>query len=210
MKLAHSASAKKYWMVGLALFAWFGIILQYILNIQFENGISAANKTVRFFSYFTILTNILCALSVTIPLFQKNSKAGRLFLSPFVQSGITVFIVVVGLVYHFLLRNLWNPQGVQWLADIILHYIDPLLYLIFWFLFTPSKSIQFRHAFVWLLYPVVYFIWILIAGLVTKFYPYPFVDVASLGYVTVFKNALLLMVAFTVLGFVIVLINRRE
>ena len=37
--------------------------------------------------------------------------------------GAVTAIVLVGLGYHVLLRNIWDPQGAQWLADVLLHHL---------------------------------------------------------------------------------------
>jgi hypothetical protein len=37
-----------------------------------------------------------------------------------VQAATTVYIAIVGICYHLLLRQLCNPGG-QWVADILLH-----------------------------------------------------------------------------------------
>ena len=39
-------------------------------------------------------------------------------------------VVVVGLSYHFLLRALWNPQGLQWVADVTLPALREVPYAV--------------------------------------------------------------------------------
>jgi hypothetical protein len=51
-----------------------------------------------------------------------------------------------------------------------------------------------------LVYPVVYFVYILARGAVFGLYPYSFLNVARLGHLQVFFNALGLLAAFLGLG----------
>ena len=54
---------------------------------------------------------------------------GQWFRRPSVQAGTAVYIAIVGIVYQLLLRQLWNPQGAQWVADVLLHSIIPVGYV---------------------------------------------------------------------------------
>jgi hypothetical protein len=47
---------------------------------------------------------------------------------------------------------------------------------------SSSRSLKFRSAFVWLLFPLAYAVLSLIHGALTGFYPHPFIDETKLGY----------------------------
>ncbi len=117
-----------------ALVAWFGVLLQLALSLQLAaaNGKSVVDGLVVYLGYFTVLTNLLVAVSLSWPLLNPLSAPGRWFQRPDVASAIVVSIGIVGLAYHLLLRHIWNPQGLQWLADATLHYATPLLCLVHW------------------------------------------------------------------------------
>lgn len=61
---------------------------------------------------------------------------------------------------------------------------------------------------VWQFFPIIYFIYILLRGAITNIYPYPFLDVARLGYDQVVLNALGLMAAQLALGLVVAAIDH--
>ncbi len=61
---------------------------------------------------------------------------------------------------------------------------------------------------VWQFFPIIYFIYILLRGAITNIYPYPFLDVAKLGYDQVILNALGLMAAQFALGLVVAAIDH--
>jgi len=198
---------EKYFRIGAASLAWFAILLQYYLTIT-KPGAPFIEATVRYFSFFTILTNILVALALTLPWLAPDTSLGRFFTRTSVRTAILTYIVIVAVIYHYLLAKLWNPQGWQLLADTIEHVVTPLLYVINWVLFVPKGTIRWKSALAWLVYPLVYAVYSLIHGAVTGFYPYPFLEVGQLGYERVLLNMGVLMAAFAVLGLTLVGIDR--
>ena len=88
--------------------------------------------TLNFFSYFTILTNVLMMVAMLLPAILPNSAAGRVLAGPRVRGGVTLYAAVVGLVYHFLLHATWDPQGWLLLANVLLHYVMPTAMVLSW------------------------------------------------------------------------------
>ena len=186
---------------------WFAIMAQFYLII--ENRIASIPETViRFFSFFTILTNILVALCCTVLLLNNNSKWRIFFSNKNTLTAIAVYITIVGVVYNLILRFLWKPEGLQWIVDELLHSVIPILFSILWLQFIPKGRLQMKSVFAWLLYPLVYLIFILIRGSFSGFYPYPFIDVINLGYNKVVVNSTGMLGAFLVISVLFVLIDR--
>lgn len=170
---------------------WFAIITQFVLMIQNRQA-EILETIIRFFSFFTILTNILVALFFTTQVFTKNKAYLSFLNSKGSLTAITTFILVVGIVYQIILRPIWNPQGLQKIVDELLHTIIPLLVLIYWILYVKKNELHLKSIVKWLLYPLLYFIYILIRGHFSKFYPYPFSNVSELGYSQVIINFILI------------------
>ncbi len=192
---------EKFYRIGAAALAWFAILLQYYLTVT-KPGAPFIEATVRYFSFFTILTNILVALALTLPW-------RAFFTRPSVRTVILTYIIIVAVIYHYLLAKLWNPQGWQLLADTIDHVVTPALYVIDWVLFVPKGTIRWKSAFAWLLYPLIYAVYSLIHGAATGFYPYPFINVGELGYDKMFLNMGVLVLVFLGLGLALIGIDRR-
>ena len=89
--------------------------------------------------------------------------------------------MVVGIVYNIILRFIWDPQGLQAVADELLHLVIPILFLVYWLLFVQKNELKWKHAFMWMLYPFIYGVFILLRGNASGFYPYPFIDMNILG-----------------------------
>ncbi len=179
----------------ISILGWFALAGQLYLIIQ-NRVVSVPETIIRYFSFFTILTNFIVAICATVLWAQPATRLGGYFLMPAVVTAITVYITVVGVVYNVILRFLWQPQGLQMLIDELLHSVIPFLFILLWIIYVPKTSLQYRNALRWQLYPVIYIIYTAIHGAITGFYPYPFVNVTALGYTRVFINALGLVVVF--------------
>jgi hypothetical protein len=126
-----------------------------------------------------------------------------------VQAATAVYIAIVGMVYQLLLRQLWNPQGAQWVADVLLHSMVPVGYVVYWLLFAPRAELSWKDSVTWLIYPGVYLVYVLARGAVSGLYPYPFVDVNVLGYGGVLARSGLLLLVFLGMGLLVVAVGRR-
>jgi hypothetical protein len=195
-----------------ALVAWGAVLLQLVLSLHLavENGRGVVFGVVVYFGYFTILTNLLVAVSLSAPLVGPGSALGRFVVRPDVATTVATAIVLVGLAYHVLLRRTWDPQGWQLVADVTLHYVTPVLFLVYWLFGVPKRTLGWGAIPKGLLYPLGYFIYVLLRGAVTGLYPYPFIDVSALGYGVVVVNGLGLLVAFLVVAALLVAGARRS
>lgn len=190
-----------------ALTGWFAVVFQLYLIIQ-NRVMSIISTIFQYFSYFTILTNILVALAFTFIVVAPDSRRGKFFRQPKVLTAIAVYITVVGLVYNLILRFLWAPSGLQLVVDELLHSVMPVAFVIFWLAFVPKGELQWKDVFPWLLYPLIYLIYILLRGAGTGRYPYPFIDVNTLGYSRVLLHCGGLFLVFFLLSLLFVGIGR--
>lgn len=198
----HSNSQKIFGLILMAM-AWFGVLLQLwiSLNLAHPNGKIIVAGLVKYFGFFTVITNIFVALTLSMPAFAPASRIGRFFARPQVLACAAANIAFVGLAYHILLRDLWNPVGLQWLADQILHYVTPLAFCTYWLLTRPKTvSLPWWSPLAWSSYPLLYFLYSLIRGAVLGIYPYPFIDATSIGYAMALRNAFGLWFAFLLLA----------
>jgi hypothetical protein len=193
-----------------ALLGWFALLLQlYLILAQSPDGALAMVGTViTYFSFFTILTNILVALVFTATAFASGATWVQFFRRPPVQAGTAAYIAIVGIVYQLLLRQLWNPQGMQWVADVLLHSVLPVGYVLYWLVFARKDGLHWKDAVGWLIYPAVYLVYVLARGAVSGLYPYPFMDVKVLGYGGVLAHAAVFLLVFLGMGLLVVAVGR--
>ena len=195
-----------------ACLGWFALTVQMYLVLwsRWQDQASLLGGLVNLFGFFTVLSNILVATILTWSAFGRESPARRFWLSPAVGGGVLTSILFVAIAYSLLLRHLWQPQGWQWLADGLLHDVMPLLFALYWWLRVKKGELRIRHLSAWLLYPLGYFGYALLRGHLVGFYPYPFIDVANLGYARVMLNALAMFAAFIVLGLCVLGLDRWQ
>jgi hypothetical protein len=187
----------------LSVLAWFALAGQLYIIITYRTNTVGAT-VIQYFSYYTILTNILLAWVCTNLFIRREDSSRR----PKTLTAILVYILTVGLTYNVMLRSLWKPQGLQLLVDNLLHTIIPLLYLLFWIFCVKKKDLTWRDIGPWLIYPLVYLVYILTRGAIYGVYPYPFIDVVHLGYSRVLVNSLAVTTLILLFSLFFVWISR--
>jgi hypothetical protein len=190
-----------------SILGWFALIAQFYINVT-SKAASVPEIITRYFSYFTIDTNLLVTLCCTTILLRPKSGWGNFFSQQATLTAMAVYIVMVGIVYNIILRFIWNPKGLQQLVDELLHAIIPILFLLYWLIFAPKYRLKWKDALPWMIYPFVYGILILIRGTLSGFYPYPFFEIDKLGVVKVLLNTAGLTVAFYFLALLFIGIGK--
>lgn len=191
-------------IIGAAV-GWFAVIGQLILIILNRQA-NVFETVIRFFSYFTILTNILVACYFTVQIL--NLKTLGFLKTNTSLTAITAFILVVCLVYQFVLRFIWEPTGWQFVIDELLHTLIPIYVLVYWFFYVKLSGFNPRHLVKWLLYPFIYFAFVLLRGHFSGFYPYPFINAQEIGYSKVFGTFIVLSVVVMMVMALLYLLAR--
>lgn len=195
------------WTILGAVIASAAVILQFVLMMQ--NRVASVPETIiRFFSFFTILTNSLVALYFICRSWFPGSAMGRFFARYSVATALGVYILIVGAVYQVILRHVWEPEGLQMLVDEALHSVIPVYFILYWLFLLPPAKVAWTHVFTWLRYPLIYFAYILARGAVSGFYPYPFIHVKDIGLNAAMLNAAVILLVFAALSTIMIGIAR--
>ena len=200
---------EKTYLTTLTLTVWFALILQFYLHM-IRGAAASLELLIRFFSYFTIDSNLLIALCGTFILCFPQTKIGRFFAAPSTKTAITIYITVVMLIYNVVLRFLWVLQGWSVVANELLHVIVPLMFLVYWIYFVPKHKLRWSNIWLWLLYPLLYTVFALIRGSFADFYPYPFLNITKFGISRVFINCIAITFLFAFLSALFVAIGKRK
>ena len=86
------------------------------------------------FSYFSVLTNLLIAISISSILFLPQKSIGFFCKKPSLQTAIALYIFIVALVYNTGLRGILTLHGWNLFTDTLLHVVLPLQYIFYWFI----------------------------------------------------------------------------
>lgn len=186
-------------------------------------GRAPAHRRLDFFSFFTILSNVLAAVVLAIGgiwgLTHRDARVEPTWLATLLVCAST-YMIVTGVVYNTLLRGIALPQGatVAW-SNEVLHVVIPLI-LLADVLFAPRRrALGWGTVGIAAIFTIVWVIYTLLrANLVTApatgnawWYPYPFLDPAlNGGYGGVALWVLLIAAIILATATVVVGIGRRR
>ena len=186
----------------------FGLALQFLLMANDPSGLEFAATIINFFSYFTILTNALVAVSMLVPTIAPASCAGQLLNRPSVRTMNASYSAVVALVYFFFLRNVGGDEDWELLADRLLHYVIPAMVMIDWLVFGSKGHVPWTIVGTSLVIPILYGAWTLLHGALTGWYPYSFFDVTRIGYAKTLVNFAAFLCMFVAMALALFLLDR--
>jgi|SRR5690625_46482 len=181
--------------------AAFGVVSQFVLNgtgpadpAEIDPGV--VTSVIRFFTFFTILSNLMVAVS-SLPAALNVRLSYPLQV---LRLNAVVAIVITGVVHWFLLRPGSDLSGIIGLVDAVTHVIVPILTVVVWLVAGPrglTGRLVVAGSFA---FPVLYAGWMFLHGALTGWYPYHFIDVPLIGYGPALTMAAVIFVAFAVLS----------
>ncbi len=184
-----------------AALAWGGLVVQFFALFA-ESG-SVMGSLATMLVYFTITTNLIVAV-----LFTGIALGLRGFDRPTAIAGAMLAIVLVGAVYHLLLRGLTELSGGSLVASVLLHQVTPVVVPVFWVMFARKGGLQLVDPLFWAIYPLGYLVYALVWGGIHGRYPYPFLNVDQIGWGRVGLNAAAIAAGFMVAGWGVVALDR--
>lgn len=164
-----------------------------------------ASITYALLRYFTILTNGVLAIVLLGAALRGYWKSFDLF------TGATVWIFLVGIIYHFMLSHIHDAGGAaSQTTNYIHHYLVPAGAVLLWLFARPREHIDRRAPFIWLVFPLLYTAYIIFrAEGLGDIYPYPFSDPTKVGWPSFIQAQCVLLVVFLLTGFVFRAVNNR-
>ncbi|WP_366930470.1 Pr6Pr family membrane protein [Mesorhizobium sp.] len=141
-----------------------GLVLQFAITIpaSMAAGRGLLGSIVFYFSFFTILTNVAAVLVHA----SLVSPAGYAWLPAFagkrMRAGVAVAMTLVLIVYATVLARLWAPEGLFFVCDVLLHYVAPLIFVLWWLIASADGSTRWRDISRWMIYPLAYLAYVLI------------------------------------------------
>lgn len=189
----------------------FSVVCQWIIMLikAADSGKSLLTETIQYYSYMTVWTNIMVTLCFGAVTIFGTNKWSAFFRKTSVQAATVVYILIVGLAYHFLLSGMFHPRGIEWFADFLLHYVNPILFTGFWLWQGEKETFAYGQAIQWLIFPAAYFVYSITRGFFAGWYPYYFVDVNTLGYGQVLMVSGFLMIGYAILGTLVIYSARK-
>jgi len=152
--------------------------------------------------YFTYLTSAALAVALGMAALRGRWPGTTL------PAAISVWVAVTGIIYHVLLAQSHNPQGVQVLSNLGLHTLVPVGWIAVWITFCPKHGMSYLDPLVWTVWPLVYALYALLRGLVDGEFPYFFLDPSASGISPVIAYIVCLGLFFVLSGCFLVMLTR--
>lgn len=213
--IASTASTvARWWQAVIAVVIAASLVIQLALLVEGgadansgQSGVSVSLgvRLWRLFSYFTIQSNLI-VLAVAVVVVLRPLRTGPVW--QVVRLDALVGITITGLVYAIVLAPQVHLTGAALVATIGFHYVSPWAAVLAWLVFGPRPRMTWLTvlgAFVW---PVLWLVYIFAQGAFTRWYPYPFLDVTTLGFTDALRNALFVLLIGVLLACVAKVLDR--
>ncbi len=187
-----SETITRCWYAALALLGAFALASTAAMTIRHDSSLP------NFFSYFTVESNFLVLLvSVLAVLRRLRDRTAIRLLRLAALTGITI----TGAVYATVIAPHTNPQGIDLVNDVILHYVVPSLAVLGFLLVGPRIRFE-RSDIAFMAWPALWIVYTMVRGAVShpgfpgieagvlSRYPYNFLDVNAHGWGRVFVSIL--------------------
>ena len=86
--------------------------------------------------------------------------------------------------------------AIPWVNSVV-HQLMPIVLVVDWLIDPPAGRLTMRQGLLWLSYPAVWIVYILIRGAIVGLYPYPFLNPANGGYGSVAGYSVAILVLMT-------------
>lgn len=190
----------------IAIFGVIGISASIITNI-IDNPMTPILSGLRVFRFFTLQSNLIVVIYFSA-LFILNKRTTRVFDDWL--GGVTIYISITFIVFAFFLQGDWHPTGLEFINNIFSHYIVPLSVICFLIYYRYDYQFKVSHLKLWVIYPLLYLVFVLIHGSITLDYIYPFFNIVNHGWLYFFIFSLGLIVLFVILLFGTVYLTKKK
>ena len=206
------------WHAAIAVLVVVAVVVQLAIAVPLSSsppnhgvgivmGTSLAGRFLRILSFFTIQSNVLSGV-VSAQLALRPDRDGPAWRA--VRLAALFGITVTGIVYSTVLATIHQPNGpAETFVNTLVHYVVPVMMVVGWLAFGPRPRVDRRTIGRSLLFPAGWLGYTLLRGAAFDWYPYPFLDVPSHGYLRVLVNAVLVTVVFGVVALLFAVGDRR-
>ncbi|WP_344810585.1 Pr6Pr family membrane protein [Microlunatus aurantiacus] len=171
------------WAAATVTVALVGVLIQLAVTVAGTSTVTTETfplpvRLWHFVGYFTIQSNLV-VIATVLPLVRDPGHDGPIWRV--LRLASLVMITVTGLVHWFLLRPLSTLTGGEAVGDVLVHVAAPALTVLGWLAFGPRPRITAPTVARSMVWPVAWLVCTLVAGGLTGWYPYPFLDVSARG-----------------------------
>lgn len=202
---ANPSKSLLYFRFFSAAVSLFGMGYRLIAGPLMGDGLS---QFLDMLGYFTIQSGLIVLfVFLSLLIHQLRGTPGQ-SISPGFRGGALLYITVTSLVYLILLDKTISDSGLSRVVLYINHLGTAVLLWIDCLISLKPRSLTWKHLGYWLLYPLAYLLFSVAEGLTTGRFRYYFLNFKELGIAAYAGFVLMMLLAFTAVGTVIILSNR--
>jgi len=190
----------------IAFIALFGVIST-ILATGLDNPLTPWASALSTLKYFTIQSNIIVILYFALFSFGKL-RDNTMFIK--LIGAVVVYITITFLVFAVMLQGTWNPVGLALLGSVLNHYVVPLMVISFFITYRKKYQFVKKDILQWLVYPLVYLLFLIIHGIISNDYIYPFFEIDDYGLLYFLVAFIGIMTLFFILSFGAILLTKKK
>jgi len=195
-----------------------GIVIGLVLSAQNPTFVVDGEEYARFggsslarglnnFAFFTTQSNLIVG-GTSLLLVPNPSRSSTVFRVSRLIGLVAISVTFI--VFHTALSGLVDLDTWAKIADTLVHTVVPIMAVAGWIMFGPRGLTSARVAKLTVIYPLAYMLFTAIRGpLAQDWYPYPFADVATLGYARVGINALWIGLLFLAIAGTATAVDKR-
>lgn len=168
--------------------------------------------------YYTVLSNILIFsfLIYLVHLENQGHNVNQRGLLR-IKGGVTMAITITFVIYHFLLAPLAKPEDFWNIRNFLVHYIVPIGMILDTLILDQKKSYHLLDPLGWTLTPLLYSLFAIFNGLVTKLpvpgavdspFPYFFINITKYGWLAVLQNSVGIFIGYVIFGYILFLLKQ--
>jgi hypothetical protein len=182
-----------------------GLLTLVAIGIQLSVHTQTDAGLINFFSYFTILSNLISAAVLLLTAWSRTLQRHLQAM----RALSTINMAVVGIIFSLLLRDEDLGTLQPWI-NFVVHYLMPCAVVLDWILEPPAIRLGLRNLAAFLIFPAVYLAYTLTRGASTGWYPYPFLNSQRVGgYVAVAAYCSFLTLVFVLVGWGVLAVGNR-
>ncbi|HEY3738033.1 MAG TPA: Pr6Pr family membrane protein [Jatrophihabitans sp.] len=216
--MGTGAVASRAWHATITVLVLVALALQVVVAVRVSGappqttagllrGASLPGRIIRVLSFFTIQSNVLIGVAAA-SLALNPAQDGRVW-RPLRLTSL-VGITVTGIVYSTVLAKVHQPNGTaETVVNTLVHYVVPIMAVLGWLLYGPRPRVGRADVVKSLVFPAAWMAYTLVRGAIWHWYPYPFVDVVTHGYLTVAVNAVLVLIVLSAVAALIAYGDRH-
>lgn len=151
-------------------------------------------QLINHYSTFTILTVAIAAVFFIYIGLVKKEKIFEINIDA-IRGAVVSYLLAVSIIYELFLAKVPDPNSVYWI-NLVMHRILPAAGLLGWIIFPPQKKVNYTAVIVYTIFPIGYFVYLLVRGAIVGWYPYYFFDPTQSSYF----NIIILAIEFVIFG----------